>query len=1341
MRDCVYIPQVKNTQGMNVESKLFKGLLPYINDRDKLVNLWGWTNKNPEVAKHSMYLPKDENGELTLEGISILIDPAVVIGEEAFIQNLSNQQKILKSNGVGIFVKETDALDKARAFNKTHPFANRYEMKVIKAHTPSGGLSFRNKIIRRPIQRVPGIKQYQIGQKRVEYNENLNNKLRELLNKFGIKIGALNALEERLGVNGVMDTDMAQTATDGLIELIRLAKGIKGEQALPEEFAHFVVEAMFDNPLVQRLYNNIYNQNLTEDILGEEFAKYNELYEGNEVKLVKEAMGKLLAKALLNEQEVSTPGYTSLFNRIIQSVKNFFIQKDQDGLTKELFKAKYQLDKDFSQFAKDLLGGALNDFIDIKNIRPSGIYAQVDKEINRMEALVKKLIDTEVLRSKFYKGGKTKSGKEKPYNLDQIELIGEMEGAMRQEKYSTAVLAMLTRSNKQLFELHKRLEELIQNKDSIDIKYAAKLLKDIRDYTYAYKNVLSNITDDMLQAKREGTYSEEYSEAMINLLQSSNQSIKEIDSSYATVAVPIFIKFLEPLTGHSLEIIGKYKGKNITLKDIVESAEGDIGVFDYFLNSLADTNDILLNLMDQAVRKSKTSARLRSIDWHKKLTSLLLDYESTGDKDTSWIYEKDSNGNLTGKYITEINYLKYKDAVNEFKQSIKGMDSGSATEAYRQWNRENTESVNGQIRPKLAKYGSEQFRNAMLTERNRNFYNAIMEIKEQLDDLLPENKKIPLHQAVQIRKGLMNRIMTAKTPKGGAVAIWDSLKDQFIMREDDYEFGVTNLEGVKVLQLPIYFTQPIADPNDISTDLMGTLTAYATMAVDFSEMNKVLDTIQLGREIIHDRVVPETANGKPLTSKVKQMGRTVVTNITKTPGDSNIIDRLDTYLLMNVYGQVKKREKGGKIVDTLNQVTALQNLGFNWVNSITNVLNSSTMMAVESWSGQFFNKTETMEADIIFGKELMPLMGDVGKRAKTSKMGLFNELFDVMQGGLKDKKSITLDKKLWLSKGFSPNALAFMGNELGEVWAHTRTALALATRKKLVDNQGKESTLWEALAVEPIITNGKETGAKLVLKEEFKNEANGFLDANGEFSSSAWNDYINSFTNLSTAVNQKMFGIYNEQDKNVAQHYAIGRAAFVFRKWIVPNINRRYAKGKYNFNTEVWEEGYYRTAGTFIKSLINDLRGIETEVSLHWNEMEDFQKRNIIRAVSEVAIFAIISSLAAFGDWGDADEDSPWIKKQLELQVKRLRLELGFSIPTATMPENILTIIQSPVVASDYVGRVLRVLDFMDYPKVLESGRYKGHTHAYKYWMELVPGHTQIHKFINPEEPLKFYNR
>jgi len=134
----------------------------------------------------------------------------------------------------------------------------------------------------------------------MEYNENLNNKIKESMSKHGIASGALTELERRMKVGGVMDATSSSKIIDGLQEIIRLADGERGERALPEEYAHFIVEALgTNNPLVSRLMGIINNNNLVPEILGDSYEGYKEAYDNNDILMSKEALGKLIARHFL----------------------------------------------------------------------------------------------------------------------------------------------------------------------------------------------------------------------------------------------------------------------------------------------------------------------------------------------------------------------------------------------------------------------------------------------------------------------------------------------------------------------------------------------------------------------------------------------------------------------------------------------------------------------------------------------------------------------------------------------------------------------------------------------------------------------------------------------------------------------------------------------------------------------------------------------------------------------------------------------------------------------------------------------------------------------------------
>ena len=146
-----------------------------------------------------------------------------------------------------------------------------------------------------------------------------------------------------MGINGVTDFDQAKAAANGIVELIRLADGVKGEKALPEEFAHFALEALGTSPLVDRLINNIASNNLARTIIGEDYDEYDSLYNNNQAMLAKEAAGKLLAEHLLKAQDIPASPYRTLLQRVISLIKNFFQKLNASDFQKAIVSADKDL--------------------------------------------------------------------------------------------------------------------------------------------------------------------------------------------------------------------------------------------------------------------------------------------------------------------------------------------------------------------------------------------------------------------------------------------------------------------------------------------------------------------------------------------------------------------------------------------------------------------------------------------------------------------------------------------------------------------------------------------------------------------------------------------------------------------------------------------------------------------------------------------------------------------------------------------------------------------------------------------------------------------------------------
>ena len=1343
-RNCAIIPQVRNNKGQVVDSKLFKGLLAYTgNNRSEATRLYLITKSSEFIKNWNPRLTLDENNEPTLRSLLQKTNISDVIPESKVLERLNREIGYYKRgmDKPALWVNNDEnyqkLLQKAISFNQTSDFRDDYVAKIIKIQdTESPRIFIGVKVEKR--NRLNSI-----DADKMAYNANLNSRLRDILAANGIAVGALTDLEKRMGINGVTDFDVARTAANGMIEMIRLANGIEGEKALPEEFAHFAIEAMGESPLINRLINNLSSSGLISEILGDEYETYDTLYKGDTVKLAKEAAGKLLAKHLLKSEPIEQKPYKNLLERVISAIKSFFKTMNAS----QIQKAMYEADKDFGRLARDILNGRMDEEINVGNINSSGLFYQTNERVQRDRKLLQDIMNNELKRLKIYE----KRNPNSQFSVNQRLLIDRLELELASNNEVEGIYAFLDNALEELQKVSNRLE-VLRNTPATNANERASVLRDVRNYMYSYKNIIEDIRKALVDEER---YTDNrYGQRVRVALDNASILIGDLFVKYNDVSMPLFVDFIKPFVGENIMIpFGKFKGKVIKAEDLVKMADEDISFFDRWLDSMADSSDYMLKVMDQAVKKSKEQARLRTIDVMKQLQAATIKLEKAGIKNTDWMFERDSKGNLSGNYISEINQALFKEKVREMFKSLNekygknpvGEDAEKYKKERQAWFDANMEIVNGKKVPKMSIYGNKQYQR--LNAAQKEYYDTVMNIKSQLDSYLPE-KYTTLTNAVKIRKDLLERVKSSDDVKSGTKQIWESIKDEFIRRTDDVDFGdratVKDFEGNEVQTLPIYFTKlkEGESANDLSTDIVSTLTAYAAMANDFDEMNKVIDVLELGRDLLRERQITQTQGGKPLVEKFKAVGRKVEGKLTKEGEATRFVQRLNDFFEMQVYGRYMADEgtfgktniDKGKVANFVNRVTSMNNLALNVLSGISNVATGTVMMRIESFAGEFFNEKNTITADRIYGQSLPEYLAEIGSRVKTSKLALWDELFNVMQEYEQDVREVNFDRKSWFSRMFNTSTLFFMNNA-GEHWMQNRTSLALADAYKMKAPDGKIVSLWDAMEVVPIDKNNKKAGAKLQLKQ-------GYTKADG---SAFTQDDIIKFSRKSAAINQRMHGIYNKADRSAVQRLAIGRMGMMFRKWIKPSLNRRFKSATYNYDLDTWTEGYYRTSGRFLLQLARDLRETQFNLAARWNELTPTEKANIRRALTETGHFLAVMAIIGLIEWSD-DKDRPWLVRMAEYQARRLYTELGTMIPGKSMITEGLRIIKSPAAGINTIENMLdltKLLNPWNYMDELQSGRYEGHSTAYKSFFEspIIPMNRTIYRGLHPETGIPFFKQ
>ena len=642
------------------------------------------------------------------------------------------------------------------------------------------------------------------------------------------------------------------------------------------------------------------------------------------------------------------------------------------------------------------------------------------------------------------------------------------------------------------------------------------------------------------------------------------------------------------------------------------------------------------------------------------------------------------------------------------------------------------------------------------------YYNEFMSILKELKDLLPDSTFAFKNDnyAIQIRSSLVDRL------KGSPMTEWGSqlkevVKDSFIRREDETEYGVKSvlqdLKGNEVYSLPILFTNEIQG-KDLSHDTNSTLYMFADMAVFYDEMSKIVDALELGRSLVNNSdenygmKVTDTVGGKTKVSVINELGKSATQVITKK--NSNIAVEYDNLVNSQVYGKRSKDEGtiGNTSIDKqkaanfATKFAGLSQLALNFIAASAAGLQDMVNVNSEAMGGQFFKFKHLLKADTTYFKNIGSRMSNMGNAVKSNKLDLFIEKYDIKHDFENESKYPDFAKSK-LAKLLSTNSLYFLmsiGTDFGEV----RTSLAKAYNTKVQLADGTITNLFDGQEVVPIDPEHPSYGYELkfpegaVIVEEDKENNKNLIEI------SKAEDYSLSFSQMTLAINQRLYGIYNDADKNALKRTAEGKLLLQYRDWLVPAINRRYFSRGNNLMLNIDnDEGYYLTTLKFFKQLIKDSKELQTlAIKYTWSNLDSTQISNLKRAAAEVAqlglVFVVLGTLKS--RW--KERDNPYALKLATLLARRLKTEMLAIMPTPSIITEFFRIVKEPIAAVDPIESLLTVFTDIFNPskyEELQSGPYKGHSKLYRDVMNspLIPFNSTIRRTLHPENALTYFNQ
>jgi len=1133
--------------------------------------------------------------------------------------------------------------------------------------------------------------------------------LENLLSKFNITV-------ERM--DNVLYKDKSVVAlADITNRIVKVAKGLEDKTTLPEEAGHFLLELLGrDNPLYQRIVSLAKTSKKYNDII----SSYGDVYNDNE-KVAIEAAGQLLGEALRIELALS-PENPSFISRFMATVKQAWTVL----LKKLTIIPNDELANLIQMFAK----GSLESNSDIQKQLSVDNLTSHEKDLNfaqlkidEIQKAVDKIKSTVIQKNAIHGKKIIKSDSGLTIALMLEQLTAEMANVEGKQ----LILDFVKFAVEDLKSASTTLQRLIDAGGEV---FSVENLEDLYQQVAMY-----DLLDTIVELETNDPELLEIKKIIYGQLNPIRTSVK---SKYRKHGARLLAKkwsiYLKntPLTDDDLE------------KALLESM-GDIGWGAMMLRSVSDSSDIVSQITAKIIGGRKETVKMGVNRFETALYNAINKYTEatgvTGEKMWDFMFMRDENGKKNGRYIQKpkmykgtlqypLNdkfYKKRAELANALLTADNYSDRVSAIRKYipNSWyatDLERESIVTGTDKEiirffvkgarKVGEYQDKSYDN--LTTAQKNLHEAYVSMKTELDNMIPNGAKLG-NKLPQVRKGFLDSIVN------NFEKFKEETLDHLDLKTSANSMTLYKLDGSEAKFVPIHYVGMLSDPETIETDLAGSLISYAKMAINNKLMHEIEYDINMIQNLVAQRDVTQTKSGKVVTSYLE--GQTSVPTIKGV--QTQQYRQLKEYIEMNLYGETQKEEVAnvfgtevdlGKAANIINAYTAFKSLALNMFSAVSNVTFGRLQRMGEALSGEYFNVKDWGYANKVYFSEMTKDIADMTDRIPKSKMGLFNRNMDFtnsFEEGIRAHKRKFTSNPL-VTKALSVSNLFFM-NTMGEHMLQMTTALAVARKFKL-DN-GRIANLYEEATVNP--------STRLL-----------------EYPSDVTKNDIERFKQVVRGLNQSMDGIYNTEDRAIAQRYAIGRMAFLFRRFMVPSFDKRWKNSSapvYNLKRGKYEEGMYISFGRFMLKLINEMKAHSWQLSAArnaWNTTEDFRKAGVIKASYEIGSLIVLALILSIAE-GELDDDDPKVAFVI-YQVNRLYTELGAFFPL-TAPQDLFRILKSPAAGVNTVQDVVRLAGDLFHPfETYESGKHAGDTRLFWHTVRMVPIVNQIEKLSNIPEQTKF---
>lgn len=796
-KSCRLSPVVFKREGTRIverDSKLFQDIKDAVQDYDTAWQMWAFS-KTDEFKKRYKNLEYDELGEVTFPSL------IKALGLEKAYNMDKNRLAAEKEYGF----KDTVFPNPVTATVKVNDFNQKEKNLVAIIIKDKEGYK---------VQVVPRNPTNLNYARQQSFNHALSNEIVDMLHQMGFDVSFVSDTKFR----GLFDPDKPELV-NGFLQVIKIAKGEKGEDALPEEFSHLIIEGLINHPLIQRLLSTL-DATQVQEILGNMYERYSQEYQGDGLRLKKEAAGKLLAQFITGQGNISQPVIQprrSLLSRIWNWVKNIFSKTTNQDIDEARLRAHDTIAGIYNLVAS---GEAVN-LIDKHSVINAEKMFFLDQNYNDMEKAAMKALEVEGRLVDLER--KESDGKLSPVTIKTFNDMNEYVGS---DRYASALMLYLRDVKdraKGLQEHMRKMQEYDENQLKTmpmeELRTLGKLNRTIRDFNAGVKEsvqILATFSEDAHMTKLgipENTANE-----ISKLANEVLARLNGMDNFVRTTELHIVYNISRKQYKNDIvRGIGSRRNEIMALDTILDHAEKDINWADRWLTAMSDASDEMLTIIDSIVKNQQfdRDEEIRKIE--AEIAMLDKNLRKAGFT-SEFIYEM-KEGVPTGRIISQYDWDGYLEDLRNFMEFLESQNlpRQEYVERLNKWKNGYDEDKNVKrlipiyIDPEyneMYKNGNkdsiphdavyEMAPNPSLYNKNKNvinnlqdpqkvYYKRMMELKHEMMMKIPHRGQ-GLYKVAYISKDLVEGILDNSA--GNPIkATLDNFKRRVTRRPDDIGFG------------------------------------------------------------------------------------------------------------------------------------------------------------------------------------------------------------------------------------------------------------------------------------------------------------------------------------------------------------------------------------------------------------------------------------------------------------------------------------------------------------------------------------------------------------------------